>query len=251
MADVERLLGADDEVVLDVGDAQAPVIDLHAVRAEAAQTIRLPDTGLLGAPRWATACKRAVDLVGSYILLVLFFPMLLLSAVLVKATSRGPIFYVQERVGKDGRPFKMLKLRSMVAGADRHRGQLQHLNVHNDGPIFKIPSDPRVTPIGRALRRLSVDELPQFVNVLLGHMSLVGPRPPLPEEYRTYGPRERTRLLVKPGITCIWQVAGRSDVDFGTWVDLDLAYIEGWSLPMDVGLLLRTLPAIVTGRGAY
>lgn len=121
----------------------------------------------------------------------------------------------------------------------------------HQGPIFKIRDDPRITPVGRAIRRLSIDEFPQFFNVLMGNMSLVGPRPALPEEFLDYTDRERERLLVKPGVTCIWQVSGRSDIDFDTWIDMDLEYIEEWSLSLDLKLLVRTVPAVLTGRGAY
>jgi lipopolysaccharide/colanic/teichoic acid biosynthesis glycosyltransferase len=145
----------------------------------------------------------------------------------------------------------MLKFRSMVHGAHDTRSTHHHLNIHDSGPVFKIRDDPRVTRVGRFLRRCSIDELPQLWNVLRGDMSLVGPRPPLPEEFLHYGPRERRRLDVKPGITCIWQVSGRSDLDFETWVDMDLTYIESWSLGLDVRLLARTVIAVVSGRGAY
>ena len=144
----------------------------------------------------------------------------------------------------------MFKFRSMKVEAHEDRDEILHLN-ELEGPVFKIRDDPRVTRVGRAIRKLSIDELPQLLNVLAGDMSLVGPRPPLPEEYETYGPRERQRLAVKPGITCIWQVSGRSDLDFETWVDMDLEYIEGWTIRQDLKLLVLTIPAVLSGRGAY
>jgi lipopolysaccharide/colanic/teichoic acid biosynthesis glycosyltransferase len=144
----------------------------------------------------------------------------------------------------------MAKFRSMYMDAHDHRDEHVHSNMHV-GPIFKIRDDPRVTPVGRAIRRFSIDELPQLFNVLLGNMSLVGPRPPLPEEFLRYSARDRGRIAVKPGVTCIWQVSGRSDLDFETWIDMDLEYIQTWSLRLDLRLLAKTVPAVLTGRGAY
>jgi exopolysaccharide biosynthesis polyprenyl glycosylphosphotransferase len=206
--------------------------------------------GLLGAAWWQLAVKRALDIVLSTLAIVVLTPLLLAVALLVIVTSPGPVFYVQERVGRGGKPFRMVKFRSMYRNAHDRREEHVEQNMHQ-GPIFKIRDDPRITPVGRAIRRLSIDELPQFFNVLMGHMSLVGPRPALPEEFLDYTERERQRLLVKPGVTCIWQVSGRSDIDFQTWVDMDLDYIETWSLLLDLKLLVRTVPAVLTGRGAY
>ena len=186
----------------------------------------------------------------SVLAVVVLTPLLLAVAILVATTSRGPIFYVQERVGRGGKPFRIVKFRSMYRDAHDRRGEHAAQNIHH-GPIFKIRDDPRITPVGRAIRRLSIDELPQFFNVLVGSMSLVGPRPALPEEFLDYTDRERGRLLVKPGVTCIWQVSGRSDVDFDTWIDMDLEYIEEWSLRLDLKLLAKTVPAVISGRGAY
>jgi lipopolysaccharide/colanic/teichoic acid biosynthesis glycosyltransferase len=234
------------EAVVDLSGADV-MIDLRDRLAESA-----PATGgLLSAAAWQSATKRLIDIGVSLAGLVVLAPLLLTAALAVKATSRGPVLYMSTRVGRGGRPFRMMKFRSMVHGAHRSRDHHGHLNLHDTGPVFKIRDDPRVTRVGRLLRRSSVDELPQLWNVLLGHMSVVGPRPPLPEEFRHYGPRERRRLEVKPGITCIWQVSGRSDIDFQTWVDMDIAYIETWSLRLDARLLLRTVAAVLTGRGAY
>jgi lipopolysaccharide/colanic/teichoic acid biosynthesis glycosyltransferase len=206
--------------------------------------------GLHRAPPWKLGVKRSLDVAVSGLGLILLAPLFLVVGALVRLTSSGPVFFVQRRVGRDGRPFSIVKFRSMYRDAHGRRDEHVELNMHR-GPIFKVKDDPRITPVGRLIRRLSIDELPQLVNVLMGDMSLVGPRPCLPEEFRTYGERELQRLLVKPGITCIWQVSGRSDVDFDTWVDMDLSYIASWSLLLDLRLLALTLPAVVSGRGAY
>ncbi|MGH2596344.1 MAG: sugar transferase [Actinomycetota bacterium] len=206
--------------------------------------------GLVGAAGWRLAVKRVMDVIGSLVALVLFAPVLVVVAVAIGATSSGPILYRQQRVGRGGKPFTMYKFRSMEDRAHEQRDHHRHMNEAT-GPVFKIREDPRVTRVGRVIRRMSIDELPQFVNVLLGQMSMVGPRPALPEECAMYTEREMGRLLVKPGITCRWQVSGRSDLDFETWVDLDLEYIRTWSLHQDLVLLLRTVPAVLFGKGAY
>jgi lipopolysaccharide/colanic/teichoic acid biosynthesis glycosyltransferase len=214
-----------------------------------AQPVSVPG-GLLDASWWQLAIKRVMDIVGSLLLLVLLAPLLLVFGCAIAFTSSGPILYRQLRVGRDGEPFTMFKFRSMYESAHEHRENHDHLNEAT-GPVFKIRQDPRITSVGRLIRRTSIDELPQLVNVLLGQMSLVGPRPPLPEECTHYGEREMGRLRVRPGITCNWQVSGRSDLDFDTWVELDLEYIETWTLRQDVALLLKTVPAVLTGKGAY
>ena len=234
------------DIVVDLTQGDA-VIDLRERRRHAVPSV----SGLLAAHRWQLACKRTVDIVGSGLGLLLLLPLLLAVTLAVKVSSPGPIFYVSERVGRGGRPIRMLKFRSMFHGAHGARDHHGHLNIHDSGPVFKIRDDPRVTRVGRLLRRFSIDELPQLWNVLRGDMSLVGPRPPLPEEFLHYGPREQRRLEVKPGITCIWQVSGRSDIDFETWIDMDIAYIDTWSLRLDARLLGRTVAAVLTGRGAY
>ncbi len=210
----------------------------------------LGPAGLLAVTALQLGLKRATDIVGSLVLLIGLAPVFLLVALLVRVTSPGPIFYPQERLGVGGQPFRLWKFRSMYRDAEQRRAEVAALN-EVDGPVFKIRQDPRVTPVGRVLRKLSIDELPQLFNVLLGHMSLVGPRPPLRSEYDQYTPHQRLRLLVKPGLTCIWQVSGRSDVDFDTWVEMDLSYIRDWSIWLDLKLLLLTLPAVLSGRGAY
>jgi lipopolysaccharide/colanic/teichoic acid biosynthesis glycosyltransferase len=220
------------------------VAELHLVDAVA------EPIGLANARWWERAAKRAMDVVVSAILLLLLLPLLLVVAVAIGVSSRGPILFLQRRVGLNGEPFGMLKFRSMRRDAHDGRDELAHLNEAT-GPVFKIRNDPRVTRVGRLIRRWSIDELPQLANVLFGQMSLVGPRPPLEEEYVTYGSRERGRLGVKPGLTCTWQVSGRSEVDFETWVDMDLDYISSWSLGLDLRLLAQTIPAVLRGRGAY
>lgn len=210
----------------------------------------IQEEGLLTASWWQLAAKRAIDIVGSLVLVCLLLPVFVVVGLAIAFTSLGPVLYRQQRVGRDGRPFTMWKFRSMYDRAHDQRDRHAEANECS-GPVFKIRNDPRMTPVGRVIRRLSIDELPQFFNVIAGSMSLVGPRPPLPEECVHYDDREMGRLLVKPGITCIWQVSGRSDVDFDTWVDLDLEYIRTWTLRKDVALLLRTVPAVITGRGAY
>lgn len=207
-------------------------------------------SGLLVATPAQLALKRGLDVVGAVLLIILLSPVLLAIAAAVVLTSPGDCLYFQERVGKHGRVFRMPKFRSMYVGAEARLAELETLNEVT-GPVFKMRRDPRVTPVGRFLRRLSLDELPQLWNVLIGQMSLVGPRPPVPHECEQYTDREWRRLDVKPGLTCIWQVSGRSDVDFHTWVDMDLQYIREWTLLLDVRLLARTIPAVVSGRGAY
>lgn len=204
---------------------------------------------LVAAPRELLA-KRVLDIVVAVVALTLLAPLMLVVAVMVSMSSRGPALYVQERIGRDGRSINFPKFRSMYVGADERREELHGAN-EADGPVFKIRQDPRITPIGRILRKFSLDELPQLLSVVRGDMSLVGPRPPLPNEVAAYDDRERARLAVTPGLTCIWQVSGRSDLCFDEWVDMDLAYIRGWSLALDVRILLLTLPAVISGRGAY
>lgn len=209
-----------------------------------------PDEGLLGASPLERSVKRAVDLVVASVAILFLSPVFLAAALAVKLTSRGPVLYRQRRVGKDGREFSFAKFRTMVVSADDERLALAERN-ECEGPIFKIRADPRVTPVGRVLRKYSVDELPQLIHVITGHMSVVGPRPPLPQEVEQYGAWERQRLLVKPGITCLWQVSGRSDIDFETWVSLDVDYIRRWRPNLDLEIIARTVPAVLSGRGAY
>ncbi len=193
--------------------------------------------------------KRLVDIGVSATALLVLSPLLVLTALVIKLTSPGPVFFAQDRVGMNQRRFRLYKFRSMVVDADARKKELAHLN-ELDGPAFKIEHDPRITPIGRIIRKTSIDELPQLYNVLKGEMSLVGPRPPLPDEVSQYQWLFRRRLSVKPGITCVWQVSGRSGTTFDEWMRMDKQYVENWSLWLDFKILLKTIPAVLLGRGA-
>jgi exopolysaccharide biosynthesis polyprenyl glycosylphosphotransferase len=193
--------------------------------------------------------KRAFDLLSSFVALALLAPLLIVVAALIKLTSRGPIFFKQERVGLHGRTFHMLKFRSMVANAEALKARLAAQNEQG-GPVFKIRRDPRITAVGRFIRKYSVDELPQLINVLRGEMSIVGPRPPIPSEVAKYEAWQRRRLSVRPGLTCVWQVSGRNEISFEEWMYLDMQYIDHWSLAQDFQLILKTVPVVLTGRGA-
>ena len=195
------------------------------------------------------AVKRGIDLTLSLILFLLTLPIQILAALAIKLTSSGPIFFRQVRCGLNGRHFTLLKFRTMEAGAEERLSEISHLNEMS-GPVFKVSKDPRRTPVGRVLRKLSIDELPQLANVIVGNMSLVGPRPPLPEEVSRYEPWQRRRLSMSPGITGLWQVSGRNDLDFDRWMALDLKYIDTWSPMLDLKILLKTVPAVLSGRGA-
>jgi exopolysaccharide biosynthesis polyprenyl glycosylphosphotransferase len=196
-------------------------------------------------------CKRLFDVASAAFALWLLSPVLLISALLVKLTSRGPIFFKQQRVGMHGRTFSMLKFRSMVINAEELKLKLMAQNEAS-GPVFKIQKDPRITPVGRFIRKFSIDELPQLINVLRGEMSVVGPRPPIPSEVAQYEPWQRRRLSVRPGLTCLWQVSpsGRNSVGFQEWMYLDMQYIDHWSLGRDFNLILKTVPVVLTGKGA-
>ncbi|HHI68600.1 MAG TPA: sugar transferase [Planctomycetes bacterium] len=193
--------------------------------------------------------KRALDMVVSALLLVLLSPVFILAALAIKLTSKGPVFFSQVRCGLHGRPFKVFKFRTMVTDAEKKKRHLLKMNEW-DGPVFKMKNDPRITPVGRFLRKFSIDELPQLYNVLRGEMSLVGPRPPLPDEVANYDRKHLRRLSVRPGITCIWQVKARDGRDFKKWVEMDLEYIDNWSLGLDLKLLLLTISAVIRGTGA-
>ena len=205
------------------------------------QTRRLRDPELL--------VKRTMDIVFSLTVLIVTSPLLLLLIFVVKLTSKGPVFFKQIRSGRSGRKFVLYKFRSMVEGAEQ---KLEELRRHNEmsGPVFKMENDPRLTRIGKFLRKTSLDEFPQFWNVLKGDMSLVGPRPPLPSEVLQYEPWQRRRLSMKPGITCLWQVSGRNEINFENWMKLDLRYIDNWSVWLDLKILVQTVQVVLTGRGA-
>jgi exopolysaccharide biosynthesis polyprenyl glycosylphosphotransferase len=205
------------------------------------------------APRSGTglAAKRLLDVVGASLLLLLLSPLLLLAALLVKLTSRGPAVFRQERAGMNGRAFTLYKFRTMVEGAEKDRARLEGQN-EMDGPVFKIKADPRITWLGKILRKTSVDELPQLWNVVKGDMSLVGPRPLPLYEVEKFEPWQRRRMSMRPGITCLWQVMGRNRVtSFAEWMRLDLEYVDRWSLGLDFNILLKTVPAVLGARGAY
>jgi len=211
----------------------SPVVTMHVVPDDYRLTI-----------------KRATDIAGALVGLIVLAPLMLATAIAIKATSPGPIFFVQERCGLNRRLFSMFKFRTMVCAAERLQPQLEAVN-EAQGPVFKIAADPRITPLGRFLRRTSIDELPQFFNVLRGDMSLVGPRPlPLRDVDRFTRASDLRRFSVRPGLTCLWQISGRSGVAFNDWMRLDLKYIDGWSLALDLVILVRTIPSVLRGTGA-
>lgn len=199
---------------------------------------------------FALAFKRFFDIAISVLLLILSLPGIVITALLIKATSPGHIFFKQKRCGLNGRVFTLYKFRSMVLDAEARRGDIETLNEMN-GPVFKVKDDPRVTKIGRFIREASIDELPQLWNVLKGDMSIVGPRPPLPEEVATYKRWQRRRLSMRPGLTCLWQISGRNEIkDFNEWAKLDLQYIDSWSLSLDIKIFLKTIPVVLLRKGA-
>ena len=197
------------------------------------------------------ALKRTLDIVGAALGLAILAPLLGLVALAIRCDSPGPVLFSQQRVGKRGVLFRMYKFRSMAVTAESDKAGLMKDNESRDGVLFKLREDPRVTRVGRLLRRYSIDELPQLVNVLRGDMAIVGPRPALPEEVRRYDFEASKRLQTKPGLTCIWQVSGRSDLSFEQQVNLDIAYLRGKSLLTDLRLIVRTIPAVFSGKGAY
>jgi exopolysaccharide biosynthesis polyprenyl glycosylphosphotransferase len=241
---VARREGAEVHVTANLPELLASRLSVEPLGGVMALSVR--PVRLTGAQ---AAAKRAFDLVLGSIALVVTAPVWLLAAALIKATSRGPVFFTQERVGRSGRRFTLLKFRTMVVDAEAMLVQLRDRNEAS-GPLFKLRDDPRITRVGRWLRRYSVDELPQLLNVLRGQMSLVGPRPPLQSEVDAYEEWQRDRLEVRPGITGLWQVSGRSDLAFDEYVRMDLFYIENWSLAFDLYILAKTIPAAVGAKGA-
>jgi exopolysaccharide biosynthesis polyprenyl glycosylphosphotransferase len=199
---------------------------------------------------WPVVVKRIIDIVASAIMLVFLSPILLIAALLIKLTSPGPVMFVQQRLGLGKRHFGIYKFRTMVIDAEKRMKEIEHLNEVS-GPVFKIKNDPRITPVGKFLRKTSIDELPQLLNVLKGDMSLVGPRPLPIRDYEGFSEDwQRRRFSVKPGITCLWQIGGRSGISFEKWMELDLQYIDKWSLWLDLEILLKTIPAVLRGSGA-
>jgi lipopolysaccharide/colanic/teichoic acid biosynthesis glycosyltransferase len=228
-----------------------PALNGGAERARAVLSRVATLLPLEAARLFGPSIRRAVDVVVGAGGLVAASPVLAAAAIAIKATSQGPVLYAQTRIGKGGRAFRLRKLRTMYADADARLASLRDRNESRGGVTFKIRSDPRITPVGRVLRKFSVDEMPQLWNLVDGTMTLFGPRPAVPSEVAKYGHRERRRLEVTPGITCLWQISGRSDLSFDEQVALDIAYIDR-SRPVDeIVILAKTIPAVLTGRGAY
>jgi lipopolysaccharide/colanic/teichoic acid biosynthesis glycosyltransferase len=199
---------------------------------------------------WYELAKRCIDVMLASLALLLLFPLLAILGLLIKMDG-GPVLFAQTRVGRRGRHFRCYKLRSMICGADRMKAELMQKSHHSDPRTFKMAVDPRVTTVGRLIRKTSLDEVPQLWNVIIGDMSLVGPRPPVPSEVSRYSGEDFRRLEVRPGLTCIWQISGRGDIPFHQQVKLDIDYIEQRSLWLDAKLMLQTIPAVISGRGAY
>ena len=240
------LEGTGAELVVDPGLMEIAGPRLHVAAVDGQPLLRLTEPAFTGVPR---VIKAAADRLASGLLLLLLAPVLVALAIAVRSDG-GPVFYRQSRVGKDGKHFTMVKFRSMVVNADQIRAGLESDN-EGAGPLFKLRQDPRVTPVGVILRKYSLDELPQLLNVLSGSMSLVGPRPPLPEEVASYSRDAQRKLLVKPGLTGLWQISGRSDLCWEESVRLDLRYVENWSLALDALIIWKTIGAVLRGTGAY
>jgi len=274
LEDMPRILhqGSVDEVVfliprawLDKVQNSIAVCELEGVKTSFAldffdvKISRYVQTELEGIPfislepaigrEWQLFLKRMFDVLFSASAILLLTPLFVVTAFLIKLTSVGPALFRQKRVGRNGRQFTLYKFRSMHQDAQERLTELERLNV-SSGPVFKIRNDPRITPLGRILRKLSIDELPQLINVFMGHMSIVGPRPPLPYEVEKYEPWQRRRLSMRPGLTCLWQVNGRNKIKFDQWMRLDLQYIDNWSLWLDFKIFLKTIPVTVLGIGA-
>jgi exopolysaccharide biosynthesis polyprenyl glycosylphosphotransferase len=242
------LEGTDIDLVVSPGLIEVAGPRLHIRPVSGLPLVHVEEPEFAGGRR---VVKAAVDRTAAAFLLLLIAPVLLSIAAAIRLTSRGPAFFRQTRIGKDGREFTMIKFRTMVVDAEARRAALAADNERAEGLLFKIRNDPRITPLGRILRKYSVDELPQIINVLTGSMSLVGPRPPLPEEVALYGDDVRRRLLVKPGVTGLWQISGRSDLTWDESVRLDLRYVENWSLTLDLMILWKTAFTVLRGAGAY
>ncbi len=228
------------------GAAALSVLEAEGGFGAGAPVSRIP----LAQRRYEIA-TRIMDVVLSSIALLFAAPVILAAAIVIKLTSKGPVFFHQKRAGLNREPFTMFKLRTMYAGADDDKELFRKFNSLPTGPCFKIKNDPRITTVGRWLRRSSIDEMPQFLNVLLGDMSLVGPRPLPLDEVRTDSHDQRMRFTVKPGITCLWQVSGRTEIPYEEWLALDVWYIRNRSLSLDLQVLVKTIPAVLSGRGAY
>ncbi len=240
-----EMLGVEVTIPLDLFETRASRMVPETVAGTPALTL-----SLRGHHRpWKLAVKRVIDIVVASLLLVATLPIWLVAMLAIKLDSDGPVFFKQQRSGRLGRPFWFYKFRTMRVDAEATIAELRGKNEQS-GPVFKMKDDPRVTRVVRFLRRYSIDELPQLLHVLKGDMSIVGPRPPLPTEVLQYEIDHRARLSMRPGITCLWQVSGRNEIAFGDWVKLDLEYIERWSLWLDFEIMLLTIPAVLSGRGA-
>ncbi|MFB3903576.1 MAG: sugar transferase [Acidobacteriota bacterium] len=249
---IEKIVEACEEQGIMVR-VRTDLFDLRVARPQVDTIDGVPVVTIRSGPEdgWQLVLKRVMDILGSGLLLVLLAPFLLIVALLIRLDSPGPVLFTQERVGLNRRRFKLIKFRTMVQEADKKQELFEALN-EADGPVFKIKNDPRVTRLGRVLRQFSVDELPQLINVMKGEMSLVGPRPlPLRDVKLIDAQWHKRRFSVKPGLTCLWQVNGRSDVSFERWVRMDLEYIDTWSLSLDLKILLKTIPVVFRGSGAY
>lgn len=228
------------------------LFNLRFAKAKATEMGGIPLVSFQAAPvhPWHLAIKRFSDIVLSSLGILVLLPLFPIVALAIKLTSKGPIFFKQTRCGLNGRLFTLYKLRSMVVDAEAKQKELLHLNEMG-GPVFKLTNDPRFTPIGKWLRKTSIDELPQLINVLRGEISLIGPRPPVPQEVSKYQPWQRRRLSMRPGITGYWQINGRSEIkDFDKWMELDLEYIDRWSLLFDMQIIFKTIPVVLFGKGA-
>lgn len=229
---------------LDLPVSQA---DVHRLRRQQARKLLVWELGL----RSLFVFKRVLDVIGAAVGLILLAPLFLVVALAIVIEDGWPVFFAQTRVGQYGRQFAFYKFRSMVKNAEKLKDTLVKQNESGDGVTFKMKRDPRITRVGRFIRRFSIDEMPQFLNVLLGDLALVGPRPPVPREVAEYTLEERKRLHAKPGLTCLWQIQGRSEIPFKQQVRLDLQYIHSQTLWKDIVILLKTVPAVLLGRGAY
>jgi exopolysaccharide biosynthesis polyprenyl glycosylphosphotransferase len=243
-----QLEGTETDLVVAPGLMEVAGPRLHIRPMTGLPLLHVEEPEFAGARRVA---KAVVDRSLATVAFVLALPLLAVLWVAVRVSSPGPAIFKQVRIGRNGKEFTLLKFRSMYVDAEKRRAELEQRNERAEGLLFKIRDDPRITPVGRFLRRLSLDELPQLINVMQGKMSLVGPRPPLPEEVALYEDDVRRRLLVKPGLTGLWQISGRSDLDWDDSVRLDLRYVENWSFTLDLMILWKTMSAVVRGRGAY
>jgi len=249
-AEIESVIHVCEKIGVEV-KIPIDLFNLNLAKGTISHYDEIPVINLYTSPRmnWQLITKRLIDMTVSSVLLFLLSPIFGAVTILIKTTSRGPIFFKQQRVGYNGRLFNCLKFRTMIENAESLKKDLLASN-EMDGPVFKMKNDPRITTVGRILRKTSLDELPQLINVLMGDMSLVGPRPPVPSEVTQYELTDRRRLSMRPGITCIWQVSGRNSIPFEKWMELDRQYIDEWSLLLDFKILAKTIPTVLRGSGA-